>query len=114
MFEIIYKARLTQSGENPPKICRLDEGIKGTYWTRSAPGTYHFKRDRTFFKFNNSFPGNTVTRILENGDKVTYTLTDRNEFTVKTFHASDLDTPVDGILNKFKFKLAISREELFL
>jgi len=107
--KIDYSAWLTQSGEKPPIPEVIIEKLKQTFWSRIAPGIYLFKHPERFDYYFNGLPEYSFTDILPNGDKLTFTLTSRNEITLKTFAAANLKKPVDGILDDYYFEFIIPK-----
>jgi len=112
MFKFIYTATLNQEGENAPEVSGLNEGIKGTTWRRSAPGTFHFTRNRSFFNRPKDFPQNTLILMQPNGEKITIEETLTNEITLQTFSADDHENPTDGILKDFFFGYSIPQKAM--
>jgi hypothetical protein len=108
--KVHYSAWLTQSGENPPLADVMIEKILRTFWSRIAPGIYTFKHPERFDFYFDGLPEYSATDILPNGDKITITLTFKNEVTLKTFAAGNLNTPVDGILNDYCFEFIIPKK----
>jgi len=108
--KIDYSAWLTQLGEKAPEVDVAIEKILETFWSRIAPGIYLFKHPIRFNYYFDGLPEYSITDILPNGDKVTINLTARNEVTLKTFAAADLNTPVDGILDDYYFEFIIPKK----
>ena len=93
----IYRVFLTQSGTTAPIAITLIDTISGLTWNRISGGTYTLTKTNAFIE-NKTVPvSDNYTDI--NGNYYTIERTNVNTITLKTYASTDLENPVDDILN---------------
>lgn len=100
-----YTVLLNQSGTTAPIATILLDTISGLTWTRTSGGTYNLTKTGAFTE-NKTIPiSDNYTDI--NGNYYTIEWIDVNTLTLKTYASTDLENPVDDVLNKQYLNISI-------